>query len=62
MRRANRFRRVGQMHLFSPPTPTPHWESLPPDVRRQAVALLIRWLRAVAEGGAGATSREEDNE
>ena len=62
MRRANRFPRVSQLQLFSLPSPTPTWESLPPDVRQQAVALLVRWLRAVAEGGGGATSREVDNE
>jgi hypothetical protein len=40
----------------------PRWESLPRDVQRQVLALLVRWLRGVAEGGTLAVSQEADDE
>jgi hypothetical protein len=41
-------RRASQLPLFHPPIATPHWESLPQEVRRQTLALLVRLLRASA--------------
>jgi hypothetical protein len=62
MRRPTKSRRVSQLPLFSPPMTTPRWESLPRDVRRQVLVLLVRWLRGVAEGGTQAASQEAADE
>jgi hypothetical protein len=55
-------RRASQLPLFSPPTTTPPWESLPPDIQQQVLALLVRWLRSLAEGATLAASREVADE
>jgi hypothetical protein len=41
---------------------TPRWESLPRDVQRQVLSLIVRWLRGVAEGGEQVPSQEAANE
>ena len=62
MRRPTKSRRVSQLPLFSPPTTTPRWESLPRDVRRQVLALLVRWLRGIAEDSTRMASQEAADE
>jgi hypothetical protein len=62
MRRLTKSRRVSQLPLFSPPMTTPRWESLPRDVQLQVLALLVRWLRGVAEGSTRAASQEAIDE
>lgn len=57
MRRLAKSGRVSQLPLFSPPITTPRWESLPCEVQRQVLALLVRWLRGVAEEGSRAASQ-----
>jgi hypothetical protein len=41
--------RTSQLTLFHPPATTPRWESLPAEVQRQTLALLVRLLCAVCE-------------
>jgi hypothetical protein len=53
-------RRASQLPLFQPPITTPRWESLPPEVRRQTLALLVRLLRARARSGAQADQEVRD--
>jgi hypothetical protein len=62
MRRPTKSRRVSQLPLFSAPMTTPRWESLPRDVQRQVLALLVRWLRCVAESGTQAANQEVADE
>jgi len=62
MRRTTKSRRASQLPLFSPPMNTPRWESLPRDVQRQVLSLIVRWLRGVAEGGEQVPSQEAANE
>jgi len=38
-------RRTSQLPLFHPPVTTPRWESLPEEVRRHTLALLVRLFR-----------------
>jgi hypothetical protein len=60
--RRQKTRRASQLPLFSPPTTTPPWESLPRDIQQQVLALLFRWLRSLAEGATQAASREVSDE
>jgi hypothetical protein len=62
MRRPTKSRRVSQLPLFSPPMTTPRWESLPRDVRRQVLVLLVRWLRGIAEDSTRVASQEAADE
>jgi hypothetical protein len=50
MRRVTRFRQPSQFPLFRLPSNILRWESLPVDVRQEALALLVQWLRAHARG------------
>ena len=50
MRRVTRFPQSSQFPLFRPPSNRPRWESLPAEVRQEALALLVLWLRARARG------------
>lgn len=52
MRCRAKSRGASQLPLFHPPIATPRWESLPPEVRQQILALLVRWLRVHAAGDA----------
>ena len=36
-----------QPHLFQPPTVTPHWLGLPPEVQQRVWPLLLQLLREV---------------
>jgi len=53
--------RASQLTLFQPLATTPRWESLPSEVRRQTLALLVRLLRAHARSDvqAGQEVRDE---
>jgi hypothetical protein len=61
MRSLAKSRRASQLPLFHPPIATPRWESLPPEVQCQTLALLVRLLRACArsEAQAGQEVRDE---
>jgi len=52
--------RASQLRLFQPPATTPRWESLPPEVQRHTLALLVRLLRAHARSGAQAAQEVRD--
>lgn len=43
--------RTSQPTLFHPPATTPRWESLPSEVQRQTLALLVRLLCVHGRGG-----------
>jgi hypothetical protein len=60
MRSLAKSRRASQLPLFHPPIATPHWESLPPEVRRQTLALLVRLLRARAQSDAHSDQEVRD--
>ena len=60
--RRQKTRRASQLPLFSPPITTPRWEGLPPDIQQQVLALLVRWLRSLAEGATQAAGREVADE
>ena len=51
MRSVAKSHRASQLPLFHPPISRPRWESLPLEVRRQTVMLLVRLLRAHARSG-----------
>ena len=50
MRRVTRCPPPSQFPLFRPRSNRPRWESLPAEVRREALGLLVLWLRAHARG------------
>ena len=50
MRRVTRFPPSSQFPLFRPRSNRPRWESLPAEVRQEALAMLVQWLRAHARG------------
>ena len=60
MRSLAKSRRASQLPLFHPPIATPPWESLPEEVRRQTVALLVRLLRARARSDVRADREVRD--
>jgi len=60
MQRLPKPRRASQLTLFHPPVATPRWESLPQEVRRQTLALLVRLLRAGARSGEQADCEVRD--
>jgi hypothetical protein len=51
-----------QLPLFRPLANKPRWESLPANVRQEALALLVQCLRAHARGAARAANREVHDE
>jgi hypothetical protein len=50
MPRLAKSRRASQLPLFQPTSAAPRWESLPREVRGQAVALLADLLRDLVHG------------
>ena len=60
MQRLAKPRRASQLTLFHPPMTAPRWESLPQEVRRQALPLLVRLLRAGARSGEQADCEVRD--
>lgn len=57
MRSLAKLRRASQLPLFHPPMAPPCWASLPEEVRRQVMALLVALLHADVR-----REREERNE
>jgi hypothetical protein len=51
-----------QLPLFRPLPNRPRWESLPAEVRQEALALLVQWLRAHARGAAQYANGEVHDE
>jgi hypothetical protein len=51
-----------QLPLFRPLPNWPRWESLPADVRQEALALLVQWLRAHARDAAQSANGEVHDE
>jgi hypothetical protein len=45
MRHVRELRSLDQMTLFAPRPTTPHWKSLPAEVRAHTLRLLARFLR-----------------
>lgn len=45
--------------LFDPPPSTPTWEMLPEPVRREAVEILARMIRALLDARNGADAARE---
>lgn len=47
-----------QLSLFRPLPNRPRWETLPANVRQEALALLVQWLRAHARDDAQCANGE----
>jgi hypothetical protein len=62
MRRTTRSSQASQLPLLRPPVAMPRWESLPAEVRQEALLLLVQWLRSRGRGGAQEANEEVHDE